>query len=106
MKNLEEKGANRLRQPAQQATVVLGFGRPAVRVVRANPVSEPRAVAGPQFSPDIPVGGPPPRFLQPAVKRRVRRDAPHTRPLPVTGSASPTGPTGLYAGLPGKRSVS
>src|SRR2546425_1582229 len=29
-KNLEEEGADRLRQPAQQATVVLGFAQPMV----------------------------------------------------------------------------
>src|SRR3989441_3133858 len=104
MKNLEEKGANRLRQPAQQATVVLGFGRPAVRVGRANPVSEPRAVAVPEFSPNIPVEGPRPGSLQPGGNRRVRRGAHHTRHLPVHGSLPRTAPTDSTAGVGRKAS--
>src|SRR3989449_1145432 len=104
MKNLEEKGANRLRQPAQQATVVLGFGRPAVRVVRANPVSEPRAVAVPEFSPNIPVEVRRPGSLQPGGNRRVRRGAHHTRHPPIHGSMPPPAPADWTAGVDRKGS--
>src|SRR3989442_15547850 len=84
--NLEEEGANRLRQPAQQATVVLGFGRPAVRKVCAHSVGEPCPIAVPEFSPNVPVEVRRPGSLQPGHDRGVRWDAHHTGHLRIHGS--------------------
>src|SRR5437667_7359066 len=85
-KNLEEEGANRLRQPAQQATVVLGFGRPAVRKVCADSVGEPSPIAVPEFGPSVAVEVRRPGSPQPRDDRGVRWDAHHTVHLRVHGS--------------------